>query len=117
MDQETPWIAEAAWVAEAACVEPPEVEAPRPRPRRTEARRALAWGVLGVLCFGFVFGPLALALGHRTRMAMLAEDDHRGASTVRAAITLGRLGLALHLTIAMTILPWVLFVLPLMDAW
>ncbi len=104
------------WVAEAVCVEPMEAPLPPPQPRRAQARRALACAILGVLFFGLVFGPLAVALGHRVRLAMLAESDTEGAPTARAAIALGRLGLAIHLTIAMAVLPWLLFLLPLLNA-
>jgi hypothetical protein len=62
-----------------------------------------------------VFGPLALSLGHRARLAMLAEDDLEGASTVRAAMLLGRVGMALHLTLVAAALPWLLFVPALLQ--
>ena len=87
----------------------------RPRPRCPDARRALIWGVLSVVCFGFIFGPLALAMGHRARFAIADRPELGGAGAARAAITLGRVGLALHLTILMTVLPWLLFVLPLVG--
>jgi hypothetical protein len=109
MDEDAPWI------AQAASTEIAEPEAARPSDRdarRAAARRALACAVLGVICLGFLFGPIAVAAGHRVRMAMLAEGDTGSASTAHHAIALGRLGMALHLTLAMTALPWALFMLP-----
>ncbi|MFT3772919.1 MAG: hypothetical protein QM820_46635 [Minicystis sp.] len=103
------------WVAAAAHLEPIAPEPPR-RKRSPDARRALALGILGVACLGFVFGPLALALGQRARLAMLADREPREADDVgmaHAAITLGKVGLALHLTILASVIPWLLFVLPL----
>src|SRR5437660_1686737 len=94
---------DAPWIADAACLEPLEVP-DRAKPRCPDARRALAWAILGVVCFGFVFGPVALALGHRARFAIAARPELGGARAARAANTLGRLGLALHLTIALTAL-------------
>jgi hypothetical protein len=106
--------AEAPWIADASCLEPIEVP-DRPEARCKDAPRALAYAILGVLCFGLVFGPLALALGQRARLAIAAEPRLRGAATARAAIAIGQVGLALHLTIAMTVLPWLLFALPLIS--
>jgi hypothetical protein len=68
------------------------------------------------LAFGLIFAPIAVAWGERLRLAMAAEGDPRGAAAVRAAIVIGRVGIAIHLTLAMTALPWVLFMMPLMDA-
>jgi hypothetical protein len=104
------------WIAVAAHLEPLDLPAPRPRPRSRDARRALAWAILGVLCFGFVFGPLALIHAHRARFAIAADPQIGGAGTARAAIALGKVGLALHLTVAMTVLPWLLFALPLVGS-
>jgi hypothetical protein len=112
----------APWVAQASCLEPgldqePDREKPRPR-RRRGAARALACGVVGVLFLGFVFGPMAVSLGERLRLAMVASGDHADhadASTLRAAVVLGRIGTAIHLTLAMAALPWLLFMLPMMD--
>ena len=104
-----------SWVAAAAHLEPPALPEPPPRPGRREARRALAWAILGIVCLGFVFGPLALALGQRERFALAGDPDRGGAGMARAAITLGKVGLALHLTVAVTVLPWILFALPLVG--
>ncbi len=109
MDHDAPWVAEAACAEIAA----PEPAAPcEAAGRRRAARRALACAVLGVVCLGFLFGPIAVAAGHRVRMAMLAEGDLASTRTAHHAIAIGRLGLALHLTLAMTALPWALFMLP-----
>lgn len=103
---------EPSWVAAADHLEPialPEM----PRPHRREARYALALAILGVLCLGFVFGPIALARGYRARFALI-DDPHAGdAGVVRAAIAIGKVGLAIHLAIVITIIPWLLFLLPL----
>jgi hypothetical protein len=107
--------ADAPWIAEASPTESLELPT-RPRPRCREARRALLWAILGVVCLGFVFGPLALALGQKARLA-IAEDPGLGdARTARAAIALGKVGLALHLTLAMAALPWLLFAMPLVGS-
>jgi hypothetical protein len=96
------------YVAIAAHLEPLELpERPRPaRPGHREARLALAWAILGVVCLGFVFGPLALMLGRRARFAIAVDPERGGAGMAHAAIALGKLGLALHLTVAITVLPW-----------
>jgi len=103
------------WIAVAAHLEPLAVADPPPRPGQREARWALAWGILGVVCLGFVFGPLALALGQRERFALAGDPARGGARMAHAAITLGKVGLALHLTVAITALPWILFMLPLVG--
>jgi hypothetical protein len=108
MHDDTPWITEAAYL------EPVNVPSTPPPPRRAVARRALGSALVGVVFLGFVFGPLAVALAQRARLAMLAADDMEGAATVRAAIALGKVGMALHLTIVATALPWLLFVPPLL---
>lgn len=106
---------EAPWLSEAVCVEPPIEVAERPRPACVEARRALLWAVLAVAGLGVVFGPLALSLGHRARLAIAAQPELGGAREARAAIALGQVGLAVHLAILMTALPWILFALPLVG--
>jgi hypothetical protein len=109
MHDDVPFIADAAFT-QIESVPPPPL-----RPRRAAARRALGSALVGVVFLGFVFGPLALSLGHRARLAMLADDDLDGASTVRAAILLGRVGMALHLTLVAAALPWLLFVPSLLQ--
>lgn len=106
---------DAGWIAVAASNEPLDLPEPPPRARCVDARRALWWAVLGVVCFGFVFGPLALAIAYRARLAIAAEPELDGAGTVHAAITLGKMGMALHLTVAIAALPWLLFALPLVG--
>jgi len=107
-----------SWVAAAANLDPIALPEPPAPPVRRDARRALVLAILGVLCLGFVFGPLALALGQRVKLALVGAPMPAGdAGTAEAAIALGKVGMALHLTIAFTILPWVLFMLPfLRDA-
>jgi hypothetical protein len=106
---------EAPWISEAACVEPPLDVPDRPRPACPDARRALIWAVLAVAGLGVVCGPLALAVGHRARLAIAAEPELRGAGTARAAIALGHVALAIQLAILMAALPWLLFALPLVG--
>ncbi len=106
---------DAAWIAVAAYNEPLDLPEPPSRTRCVDARRALWWAVLGVVCFGFVFGPLALALAYRARLAIAERPELEGAGTVRAAITIGKMGMALHLTLAVAALPWLLFALPLVG--
>jgi hypothetical protein len=108
------------WVASADHLDPVIGPAgPPPRRHRRDARRALALAIVGVACFGFVLGPLALILGQRTRFAMIVDRLDRGtsepgdAAVVHAAITLGKVGLALHLAILASVIPWLLFALPL----
>ncbi len=103
------------WIAVAAHLEPLVLPEAPPPPGRREARRALAWAILGVVCLGFVFGPLALSLGQRERFALAGDPERGGAGMARAAITLGKVGLALHLTVAITVVPWLLFALPLVG--
>jgi hypothetical protein len=105
------------WVALAANVEPLELCAQpgpvRRRPRNKEAHRALALAILGMMGFGLLVSPLALALGQRARMALAVEPDFRDTRVAHLAVTIGKVGLALYLAIAFTVIPWVLFVLPL----
>ncbi len=102
------------WIADAACVDPLEVPDREPL-ECADARRALIWGVVGVVCLGFVIGPVALAIGHRARLAIADRPELRGAGAARAAIALGKIGFALHLTLAATVIPWLLFMLPLLG--
>lgn len=115
MREASPLADDAPWIADAACVEPLEAPDEPPAPRCREAGRALFCAILGVVFLGFVFGPLALAMGQRARLAIAARPELGGARAVRAAILLGSLGLALHLAILMTALPWLLFALPLVG--
>jgi hypothetical protein len=105
-----------SWVEAAANPEPLALPEPPPSPYLRDARRALLLGVAGVLCLGFVLGPLALARGKRVKLALggdlLADRD---AGTAEAAIVLGKVGMAIHLTIVSAILPWILFVLPFLH--
>ena len=101
------------WLSIAAPLELVSLPEPPPAPQCREARRALAWAILGLVCFGFVFGPVALALGQRARLARVADPELGDAGLARTAVTIGKVGLALHLTLAFTVLPWLLFVLPL----
>lgn len=103
---------DSSWVAAAVHLEPIVLPEP-PRPHRREARRALALALLGVVCLGFVFGPLALVRGQRARFALLDDPHAADAGVARAAIAIGKVGLAIHLAIAISIIPWLLFVLPL----
>lgn len=103
------------WVEAADHLEPIALPEPPRAPEHRDARRALVLAIVGVVCLGFVFGPLALALGQRARMALLAAPDGGGAGEAHAAIALGKIGLALHLTIAASVVPWLLFVLPLLT--
>lgn len=114
MDHDPRDVGDAPWIADAACLEPLEVPDP-PAPRCPEAGRALIWAILGVVCLGFVFGPVALAMGKRARIAIAAQPELRGAREARVAIALGSVGLAIHLAIVMTALPWLLFALPLVG--
>jgi hypothetical protein len=99
------------WIAQAYEVdaEPP---ARRERPPRDQARWAMALAVLGVLCLGFVFGPMALSRGRRVALSLADAPELGGASTAEAAMMVGKAGLALHLAIAATLIPWLLFMLP-----
>jgi hypothetical protein len=104
------------WFAEAVIFQPEQVvnRAP-PKPARND-RRALALAILGVICFGFVFGPLALIFGQRARVAMVEGSRHESGRMTQTAITVGKLGMALHLTLAICVVPWLLFMLPLLNA-
>lgn len=110
-DEARPFIAEASYVEPLA---EPEAPPPPRRPAGTDARRALALGILGLLTFGVVLGPLALALGQRARMRLVGEPHAGDAGVAHVAVTLGKAALALHLALWATVLPWILFVVPLM---
>lgn len=105
------------WVALAAEVEPPAPperrERPKRRPLSREAWRALAFAIIGLLGFGLVASPLALSFGHRARLASMADADGRGTRVAHVAVTMGKLGFALYLAIAVSVIPWFLFMLPL----
>lgn len=108
---------EPGWIAIAGHPEPLTLpERARRRARTAGAGRALACALLGVLCFGIVLGPLALSMGYKARFAIADEPEMGGAGVADAAIALGKLGLALHLAIALTVLPWLLFALPLVGS-
>jgi hypothetical protein len=100
------------WIAVAVHFEPLTLPDPPPRPRCPHARGALASAVLGVLFLGFVFGPLALALGQRAELLLAAQPELGDARVARAAINLGKVALALHLTLLCAVIPWLLFVMP-----
>jgi hypothetical protein len=114
-----PSPSEPPFIAAAAEVEPFE-ERKRPRPkRRRQARRALALALLGVVCFGFVFGALAVIAGRRAILDAVAASSaphHVDCHLAYTAIAIARAGMALHLTIAIAIMPWVLFMLPFLRA-
>jgi hypothetical protein len=103
------------WVADATCFEPLAAPEPRRQPSVPDARRALWFGVLAVVCFGLIFGPLALAVGQRARLALAGQPESRDAGVAHTAIALGKLGMALHLAILLSAIPWVLFMLPLLT--
>jgi fatty acid desaturase len=107
---------DAAGVVRASLTFVDDADDPRDRisPRRRIARRAVVCGLVGLVCFGFIFGPMAFALGQRLRMAMVADDDLTSARAVHTAVLLGRIGMAVHLTLAMAVLPWLLFAFPLL---
>jgi hypothetical protein len=105
-----------SWVEAAANPEPLVLPVPPASPYLRDARRALLLGVASVLCLGFVLGPLALARGRRAKLAWSGDLVAAGdAGTAEAAIVLGKVGMALHLTIVSAILPWILFMLPLLH--
>jgi hypothetical protein len=91
----------------------PVDDRPDRRPRGPDARWALAWAVLGVVCLGFVIGPLACAMGERARLALVDDPSIGGAREAGAAIALGRLALVVHLTITAAALPFLVFVIGL----
>lgn len=103
------------WVADAMCFEPLAAPESRRAPSVPDARRALWFGILAVVCFGLVFGPLALAVGQRARLALAGQPESRETGVAHTAIALGKLGMALHLTILLSAIPWVLFMLPLLT--
>jgi hypothetical protein len=91
---------------------PPARARKRRRPLRA-AQRAMVFGVLGVICCGFVFGPLALRWGQSSRIAVAGGEDQGDASLAEVAVTLGKAGMAIHLAVILASLPWLLFMLPL----
>ena len=103
-----------AWVSAGAAFEPIEVPAlPRAaKPPSGDARPALAVAALGVLFFGFILGPIAVGLAQRAELAQL-DGGADGHPQARTAARIGRIGMALHLTIALAAIPWVLGMLPL----
>lgn len=106
--------ADEPYCAVASYVPPPPIDdAPVRSAARRDAQRALALAIAGVLVLGFVLGPLSLALSQRARLADRDAAWPANAGLTYAAETLARFGLALHLTLAMSVLPWLLFALPL----
>ncbi len=73
----------------------------------------MVFGVLGLIFFGLVFGPLALRWGQSARLAVVEDDDPRDVGLAHVAVTLGKAGFAIHLAVIMAALPWLLFMLPL----
>lgn len=72
----------------------------------------MVFGVLGMICCGFVFGPLALRWGQSARIRAAGGDDAGDVDLAEAAVTLGKAGMAIHLAALLATLPWVMFVLP-----
>jgi hypothetical protein len=105
---------EEMWVASARHLTPlpPPPRRRRPKKRLRAAERAMVFGVLGVVCCGFVFGPLALRWGQSARIAVVESEDPRDVGLAEAAVKLGKAGFALHLAVLMAALPWLLFVFP-----
>ncbi|MEO7589892.1 MAG: hypothetical protein ABI134_01650, partial [Byssovorax sp.] len=66
-----------------------------------EARLALASALFGLLFLGFLFGPLALSLGQRARIRIALDPDLGDRGIAQAAQHVGKLALALHLTLVM----------------
>jgi hypothetical protein len=85
------------------------------RRRLRPAQRAMVFGVLGVVCFGFFFGPLALRFGQSARIGAAGGEDLGDVGLADAAVTLGKAGLALHLAALLAAIPWVMFVVPLIT--
>jgi hypothetical protein len=106
---------DARWVASATDFEPLALPERKKSPGSPDARRALYLAIAGMLGFGIVLSPLALALGRRARVAQVSGDQPGDAGTAHAAITLGKMGFALHLAIAISVLPWLLFMLPFLH--
>ena len=77
-----------------------------------EARLALASALFGLLFFGFFFGPLALSLGQRAQIRIALDPELGDQGIARAARLVGKLALALHLTLVIGTLGWLFFSLP-----
>jgi hypothetical protein len=105
---------DARWVASARHLTPlpPPPRRRKARKRLRAAQRAMVFGVLGIVCFGLFFGPLALRWGQTARLAVVEDDDPRDVGLAHAAVTLGKAGFAIHLAVIMASLPWLLFMLP-----
>lgn len=80
-----------------------------------EARLALASALFGLIFLGFFFGPLALSLGQRARIRIALDPDLGDSGIARAANFVGKLALALHLTLVIGTLGWLFFSLPGMS--
>lgn len=94
----------------AASNEPVIAPERRETKRFRDAHRAMAFAALG-LAFGVLFAPLAMMIGQRARLATLGEPN-ADAGMAHTAERVGRVGFAVHLAIALTALPWILFMLP-----
>ena len=80
-----------------------------------EARLALASALFGLFFLGFFFGPLALSLGQRARIRIALDPDLGDQGIARAAHLVGKIALALHLTLVIGTLGWLFFSLPGMN--
>jgi hypothetical protein len=77
-----------------------------------EARLALASALFWLFFLGFLFGPLALSLGQRARIRIALDPELGDRGIAQAAQHVGKLALALHLTLVMGTLGWLFFSLP-----
>lgn len=104
------------WVeATLASAAEPDEERPKREADKPSAKRALAFAVLGVVCFGFIFGALALRMGRTALLSQVGAPNYADASAARSAMALGKAGMAVHLLIALSALPWLLFMLPFLH--
>ena len=67
------------------------MDAAGPRFPCTEAGEALKYAIVGIFCFGFILGPVAIFKALKARR-MIAEDPHLdGSGKATAALIIGSL--------------------------
>ena len=62
-----------------------------------EAKQALTYAIIGMFCFGFVFGPMAMSKAISARRQIRDDPRLTGEAKANAGLVLGLMGLLLWL--------------------